>query len=118
MGHLSHSTGERAEIFPHFWCGAQGGDERIGEGELDGRGRAALRALRDVLDSPALRRLQLAWVGSILGGWAYLVALGVYAYGEGGAAAVGLVGPDPAGARRDSRRRSPPRSSTATRASA
>ena len=46
----------------------------------------------DVLASPALRRLQLAWVGSILGGWAYLVALGVYAYGEGGAAAVGLVG--------------------------
>ena len=28
----------------------------------------------------------------MLGGWAYLVALGVYAYGEGGAAAVGLVG--------------------------
>jgi MFS family permease len=45
-----------------------------------------------VLESPALRRLQLAWVGSILGGWAYLVALGVYAYEQGGAAAVGLVG--------------------------
>jgi MFS family permease len=51
-----------------------------------------LQALRDVLASPALRRLQLAWVGSILGGWAYLVALGVYAYDQGGAAAVGLVG--------------------------
>ena len=63
-----------------------------GEHESEGRGRTALRALRDVLESPALRRLQLAWVGSILGGWAYLVALGVYAYGEGGAAAVGLVG--------------------------
>jgi len=63
-----------------------------GETESDGRSRAALHALRDVLASPALRRLQLAWVGSILGGWAYLVALGVYAYGEGGAAAVGLVG--------------------------
>jgi len=60
--------------------------------ESEGRARAALRALRDVLGSPALRRLQLAWVGSILGGWAYLVALGVYAYGQGGAAAVGLVG--------------------------
>jgi MFS family permease len=58
----------------------------------EGRARAALRSLRDVLASPALRRLQLAWVGSILGGWAYLVALGVYAYGQGGAAAVGLVG--------------------------
>ena len=57
-----------------------------------GRARASLRALQDVLESPALRRLQLAWVGSILGGWAYLVALGVYAYEQGGAAAVGLVG--------------------------
>ena len=45
-----------------------------------------------MLRSPALRRLQLAWVGSILGGWAYLVALGVYAYDQGGAAAVGLAG--------------------------
>ena len=45
-----------------------------------------------MLASPALRRLQLAWAGSILGGWAYLVALGVYAYDEGGAPAVGLVG--------------------------
>ena len=58
----------------------------------EGRARAARRALHDVLSSPALRRLQLAWVGSILGGWAYLVALGVYAYGQGGAAAVGVVG--------------------------
>ena len=51
-----------------------------------------MRALQDVFGDPSLRRLQLAWVGSVLGGWAYLVALGVYAYGEGGAAAVGLVG--------------------------
>src|SRR5919109_3201824 len=58
----------------------------------EGRARAALQSLRDVVASPALRRLQLAWVGSILGGWAYLVALGVYAYGQGGAGAVGLVG--------------------------
>src|SRR5262245_22097307 len=57
-----------------------------------GRAHAALQALRDVLASPALRRLQLAWLGSILGNWAYLVALGVYAYDQGGAAAVGIVG--------------------------
>jgi len=63
--------------------------EAVEEG--GGRARAALRSLRDVLASPALRRLQLAWAGSILGGWAYLVALGVYAYDEGGAPAVGLV---------------------------
>src|SRR6476646_11017018 len=60
--------------------------------EGGGRARAALRSLRDVLASPPLRRLQLAWAGSILGGWAYLVALGVYAYDQGGAAAVRLVG--------------------------
>jgi MFS family permease len=60
--------------------------------EAGGRARAALRSLRDVLASPPLRRLQLAWAGSVLGGWAYLVALGVYAYDEGGAPAVGLVG--------------------------
>ncbi len=61
-------------------------------GEAGGRARAALQALGAVLSSPPLRRLQLAWAGSILGGWAYLVALGVYAYDQGGAAAVGLVG--------------------------
>ena len=61
-------------------------------GGAESRARAGVRALGAVFSSPALRRLQLAWVGSILGGWAYLVALGVYAYGEGGATAVGLVG--------------------------
>jgi len=60
--------------------------------EVEGRAKASLRALGAVLSSPPLRRLQLAWVGSILGGWAYLVALGVYAYDQGGAGAVGLVG--------------------------
>ena len=60
--------------------------------ESESRARASLRALGAVLASPPLRRLQLAWVGSILGDWAYLVALGVYAYDQGGASAVGLVG--------------------------
>jgi MFS family permease len=63
-----------------------------GSGEAESRARASFRALGAVLASPPLRRLQLAWVGSILGDWAYLVALGVYAYGQGGASAVGLVG--------------------------
>ena len=62
------------------------------EPATENRARASLRALGSVFASPPLRRLQLAWVGSILGGWAYLVALGVYAYDQGGAAAVGLVG--------------------------
>jgi MFS family permease len=60
--------------------------------EPEGRMRASFRALGAVLSNPSLRRLQLAWAGSILGGWAYLVALGVYAYEQGGAGAVGIVG--------------------------
>jgi MFS family permease len=60
--------------------------------QTEGRVRAAMRALGDVFKNPALRRLQLAWIGSILGAWAYIVALGVYAYDQGGASAVGVVG--------------------------
>jgi MFS family permease len=54
--------------------------------------RDSLRALQSVFHNPALRRLQLAWAGSIIGSWAYSVALIVYAYRHGGASAVGLVG--------------------------
>jgi MFS family permease len=46
----------------------------------------------DVARSPNLRRLELAWSGSILGHWAWGVALAVYAYQEGGARAVGVLG--------------------------
>ncbi|HSB37538.1 MAG TPA: MFS transporter [Gaiellaceae bacterium] len=53
--------------------------------------REAVRAVREVFHNPALRRLQLAWAGSIIGSWAYAVALVVYAYDQGGASAVGLV---------------------------
>lgn len=49
------------------------------------------RALAAVFGNRDLRRLQLAWAGSIAGHWSYLVALAVYAYDAGGAAAVGLV---------------------------
>ena len=52
----------------------------------------SLRAFRGIYDNRNLRRLQLAWVGSSVGTWAYTVALMVYAYGQGGAGAVGLVG--------------------------
>jgi MFS family permease len=54
--------------------------------------RESLRALREVFHNRALRRLQLGWAGSIIGSWAYTVALVVYAYDHGGASAVGLVG--------------------------
>ncbi len=40
----------------------------------------------------ALRRIELAWAGSIIGTWAYGIAVVVYAYEQGGATAVGIVG--------------------------
>jgi Cyclic nucleotide-binding domain/Major Facilitator Superfamily len=54
--------------------------------------RESLRALADVFGNPGLRRLELAWAGSVTGDWAYVVALAVFAYEAGGATAVGLVG--------------------------
>jgi hypothetical protein len=57
--------------------------ERLGE---------SLEAFGDVFRNLDLRRIQLAWAGSVAGDWAYAVALAVFAYEAGGAAAVGLVG--------------------------
>jgi MFS family permease len=50
------------------------------------------RAFQDVFRNPSLRRIQLAWAASILGTWAYGIAVVVYAYEQGGAKAVGIVG--------------------------
>ncbi len=44
-----------------------------------------------VVRNPDLRRLELAWTWSIVGHWAYLVAVSVYAYDQGGETAVGVV---------------------------
>jgi MFS family permease len=52
----------------------------------------AFRSLRDVFRNPALRRIQLAFAASIVGDWAYAVAVAVYAFDHGGATAVGLLG--------------------------
>lgn len=38
-----------------------------------------------------LRLLEIAWAGSVIGHYGYQIALGVYAYQEGGAAAVGAM---------------------------
>ncbi len=51
----------------------------------------ASAALVDAFRNPSLRRLQLATIGSILGTFAYFVALGVYAFAHGGTGAVALV---------------------------
>ena len=49
------------------------------------------RAFHDAFANPALRRLELALAGSVIGDWAFSVALAVYAYRQGGAATLGLV---------------------------
>jgi len=52
--------------------------------ELDNRQR-----IMHVLRHPGVRRLQLAFLGSTLGDWAYATAIVVWAYEDGGAKAVG-----------------------------
>jgi MFS family permease len=54
--------------------------------------RESGRALASVFSNPGLRRVQLALAGSIVGDWAYAIAVAVYAYDQGGPAAVGLLG--------------------------
>jgi MFS family permease len=57
--------------------------ERLGE---------SLDAFKAVFTNPGLLRVELAWGIAITAYWAFIIALSVYAYDEGGAAAVGLVG--------------------------
>ena len=54
--------------------------------------RESLWAFRRVFENGSLRRLQLAWAGSNVGAWAYTIAIAVYAFGQDGAYAVGLIG--------------------------
>jgi MFS family permease len=56
------------------------------------RFRDATGAIALVASNPGLRRLQLAWAGSMIGSWAYGIALIVYTFGADGATAVGIVG--------------------------
>lgn len=53
--------------------------------------RESRTALRDVFRNRNLRRLNLAFAGSVIGDWAYGVAASVYAYRQGGVAAVGVL---------------------------
>ena len=50
----------------------------------------AWRPLAAVFRNPALRKIQLALLGSLIGDWAYATAVAVFAYGVAGAKAVGL----------------------------
>jgi MFS family permease len=62
-------------------------DERFGS-----RFAAAAGAFASNARNPSLRRAQLAFLGAWTAEWAFTVALGIVAYRDGGATAVGLVG--------------------------
>ena len=47
-------------------------------------------SIASVFRNPALRRVQIALIGSMIGDWAYATAVTVWAYGVGGVTAVGV----------------------------
>jgi MFS family permease len=59
---------------------------------LMNRFRALGSSLLTAAANDQIRKVQLAWGCAIAAEWAHFVALGVYAYGHGGASAVGLAG--------------------------
>jgi len=60
--------------------------------EATERLRQSTSSLAAVFRNADLRKLELAWAGSVSGDWAFVVALNVFAFEAGGAAAVGLIG--------------------------
>lgn len=64
----------------------------MGEGRRHGRLHDAAAAFTSNWRNPNLRRAQLSFLGAWTAEWAFTVALGIVAYRDGGAAAVGLVG--------------------------
>ena len=48
-------------------------------------------AFRSVLANPSLRNLELAWSLAILGQWAFVIGVSIYAFDAGGEQAVGIV---------------------------
>lgn len=63
--------------------GADGGRSRLGQ---------AAEAFASNARNPNLRRAQLSFLGAWTAEWAFTVALGIVAYRDGGAVALGLVG--------------------------
>lgn len=61
-------------------------------GEIREELRESGNALGAVLRNPALRRIQLAFAGSVIGDWAYSVAAAIYLYTKSGPGAVGALG--------------------------
>src|SRR3954465_5160486 len=67
-----------------------GGGAGVGAGSR-GRLHAATRSFAASARNPAVRRIQLGFAGACTAEWAFTVGLSVYAFGQGGAKAVGLV---------------------------
>ena len=61
-------------------------------GSVRERLREAGDAFRAVFSNAALRRVEASWALSVTAYWVFIIALSLFAYEEGGAAAVGLVG--------------------------
>ncbi len=59
---------------------------------MTARSSESVRAVRAVVRNPDLRRLQAAWALLWVADWAYLVALGIFAFKAGGSFGVGLAG--------------------------
>lgn len=60
--------------------------------EIGGSSRSGFtRMLSSAFAARDLRLIQLAWAACSIGGWAFMVALAIYAYRVGGATAVGLA---------------------------
>lgn len=59
----------------------------VGEHLIESKG-----TMRRVFDNPSLRRLNFALAGSVVGDWAFVVAMSVYAYQRGGATTLGTFG--------------------------
>ena len=53
--------------------------------------RDSREAMAGVLRNRSLRRVSLALVGSVIGDWAYIVAMSIYAFERGGPAVVGAL---------------------------
>ena len=71
-----------------------GGHMAVSEKQNDGVIATFFRetggSLKSVFVNRNLRRMQLAFAGSLIGNWAFTTAVSVWAYGEGGAKAVGI----------------------------
>ncbi|RXZ66958.1 MFS transporter [Agromyces albus] len=64
----------------------------MGDGRRRSRVRDAAAAFSSNARNPNLRRAQLSFLGAWTAEWAFTVALGIVAYRDGGATALGLVG--------------------------